>query len=224
MARRFASCRSQDTTAASPSTVRAPCCSRLVSAARRSTLVMAFQPALSCPTRAVSGGSNGSARSRSTTCPTGGSPRSPFSDTERGSGRRLVGESGFDHVGSSDIARLRALAEPVGDASLGLCRARRAGLELDLAVDDTQAHRCEPPQARSIEIAHLDWLVGGARLIGGQEPAEGACHVDRIRRCSLDVALERNGSEMERGSAGILLVDPVAVSYTHLTLQTNREV
>src|SRR5450759_1313075 len=77
-----------------------------------------------------------------------------------------------------------------------------------MSTDDAQPHRCQAPKARAVELAHLDGLVGGAWLVCGQQPAEGARNIVGIGRRSFDVALERNSAEVKRGAAGVLLIDP----------------
>jgi len=78
-----------------------------------------------------------------------------------------------------------------------------------MSADDPQPHCGEAPQPRAIELPRLDRLVRGARLVCGQQPAEGACDVARVGRRSFDIAFESNSTEVERGTARVPFVDPV---------------
>src|SRR5450631_2582080 len=98
------------------------------------------------------------------------------------SGLKSILHGGLDNVGSPHVAGATPLAEPVGHFLLGRRAPTGSGLQLDVAAHDPQAHRGEPPKARTIELPHLYRLVGRVRLVSPDESPQGPGHVARFGR------------------------------------------
>jgi hypothetical protein len=124
------------------------------------------------------------------------------------SGLRPISYGRLYDLGCSDVTRFAAVAEHARYPSFGVPGSRRASFELDVATHNAQSHGGQPPQSRAIKLTHLDWLVGGTWLIRDQQAAQSPGNIVGIGRRSFDIALESNGTKVERGAAGIVFVDP----------------